>query len=124
LITGGVTVSDNAVREAYKTDGTKVKFDYVVISADDVRKGINPSDADLQAFFKNNAARYATAIPEARKIQYASFDASNLPGGKPQISDADVQAYYKRPQGPVLGEGAGEDPAHSDRGSCGLRCKS
>src|SRR5712675_902552 len=94
LITGGVTVSDKAVREAYKVDGTKVKFDYVVISADDVRKGINPSDADLQAFFKGNAARYATAIPETRKIQYVSFDASNLPGGKPQVSDADVLAYY------------------------------
>src|SRR5580692_8766060 len=94
LITGGVTVSDNAVREAYKTDGTKVKFDYVVISADDVRKGINPSDAELQDFFKKNAARYASAMPETRKIQYASFDASNLPGGKPQVSDADVQAYY------------------------------
>src|SRR5260370_10046087 len=94
LITGGVTVSDNAVREAYKTDGTKVKFDYGVISADDVRKGINPSDAELQDFFKKNAARYATAIPEARKIQYVSFDASNLPGGKPQVSDSDVQAYY------------------------------
>jgi peptidyl-prolyl cis-trans isomerase D len=94
LITGGVTVSDNAVREAYKVDGTKVKFDYVVISADDVRKGINPSEADLQAFFKSNAARYATAIPETRKIQYVSFNSSNLPGGKPQVSDADVQAYY------------------------------
>jgi peptidyl-prolyl cis-trans isomerase D len=94
LITGGVTVSDNAVRAAYKTDGTKVKFDYVVISADDVRKGINPPDFELQDFFKKNAARYATAIPETRKIQYASFDVSNLPGGKPQISDADVQAYY------------------------------
>jgi peptidyl-prolyl cis-trans isomerase D len=94
LITGGVTVSDNAVREAYKTDGTKVKFDYVVISADDVRKEINPTDAELQDFFKKNAARYATAIPETRKIQYASFDVSNLPGGKPQVSDADVQAYY------------------------------
>jgi peptidyl-prolyl cis-trans isomerase D len=94
LITGGVTVSDNAVRAAYKTDGTKVKFDYVVVSADDVRKGINPSDADLQAFFKTNAARYASAIPETRKIQYAAFDASNIPGGKPQVSDADVLAYY------------------------------
>ena len=94
LITGGVTVSDNAVREAYKVDGTKVKFDYVVVSADDVRKGINPSDAELQAFFKTNATRYASAMPETRKIQYASFDASNLPGGKPQVSDADVLAYY------------------------------
>ncbi len=94
LITGGVSVSDNAVREAYKTDGTKVKFDYVVISADDVRKGVNPSDAELQAFFKKDAARYASAMPETRKIQYVAFDASNLPGGKPQVSDADVLAYY------------------------------
>jgi peptidyl-prolyl cis-trans isomerase D len=94
LITGGVSVSDNAVREAYRVDGTKVKFDYAVISADDVRKTINPSDSELQAFFKTSAARYANAIPETRKIEYVSFDASNLPGGKPQISDADVAAYY------------------------------
>lgn len=98
LITGGVTVSDEAVREAVKTDGTKVKFDYAVVSADDVRKSINPSDAELQTFFKNNATRYAAAIPETRKIQYVSFDASNLPGGKPQVSDADVQAYYNAHQ--------------------------
>jgi peptidyl-prolyl cis-trans isomerase D len=98
LITGGVTVSDNAVREAYKVDGTKVKFDYAVISSDDLRKTINPSDVELQDFFKKNAARYANAVPETRKIEYVSFDTSNLPGGKPQISDADVQAYYNAHQ--------------------------
>jgi peptidyl-prolyl cis-trans isomerase D len=98
LITGGVSVSDMAVREAYRTQGTKVKFDYAVISADDLRKTINPSDAELQAFFKTNAARYASAIPEMRKIQYVAFDASNLPGGKPVVSDADVQAYYNAHQ--------------------------
>src|ERR1700722_8105542 len=98
LITGGVSVSDNAVREAYRTQGAKVKFDYAVISADDVRKTINPSDAELQAFFKTNATKYATAIPETRKIQYVAFDASNLPGGKPVVSDADVQAYYNAHQ--------------------------
>ncbi len=94
LITGGVSVSDNAVREAYKVDGTKVRFDYAVISADDVRKTINPSDSELQAYFKTNAAKYANAVPETRKIEYVSFDGSKLPGGKPQISDADVLAYY------------------------------
>jgi len=94
LITGGVTVSENAVREAYRVQGTKVKFDYAVISADDLRKTINPSDSELQAFFKTSQAKYATAIPEARKIEYVAFDASNLPGGKPQVSDADIQAYY------------------------------
>ncbi len=98
LITGGVTVSDNAVREAYRVQGTKVKFDYAVISADDVRKSINPTDAQLQEFFKQNATKYATAVPETRKIEYVAFDPSNLPGGKPQVSDADVQAYYNAHQ--------------------------
>jgi peptidyl-prolyl cis-trans isomerase D len=94
LVTGGVTVSDNAVREAYRTEGAKVKFNYAVISSDDLSKTINPSDAELQSFFKTNQARYATAVPETRKIEYAAFDASNLPGGKPQVTDAEVQAYY------------------------------
>ncbi|HTD96113.1 MAG TPA: peptidylprolyl isomerase [Edaphobacter sp.] len=96
LITGGVTVSDAAVRQAYLVNGTKVKFDYAVISADDLRKTINPTDAQLQDFFKQNATKYATAIPETRKIAYVSFDASNLPGGKPQVTDAEVQAYYNQ----------------------------
>lgn len=96
LITGGATVSDKAVREAYMTDGTKVKFDYAVISSDDLAKTINPSDTELQAFFNQSKARYATAIPETRKIEYIAFDASNLPGGKPQVTDAEVQAYYNQ----------------------------
>ncbi|MBN9616229.1 MAG: peptidylprolyl isomerase [Acidobacteriales bacterium 59-55] len=98
LITGGVTVSDAAVREAYRVQGTKVKFDYAVISAEDIAKTVNPSDAELQSFFETNQTRYATAIPETRKIQYVAFDASNLPGGKPQITDAEIQAYYKKNQ--------------------------
>lgn len=98
LVTGGATVSDKAVREAYMASGTKVKFDYAVISADDLSKTINPSDADLQAFFKQNAARYANAVPETRKIEYVSFDISNLPGGKPQVTDAEIQTYYNQHQ--------------------------
>ena len=94
MLTGGVNVSDKAVREASLKQNVKVKFDYVVISPEDVRKQINPTDAQLHTFFDQNKARYATAIPESRKIQYVAFDASNLPGGKPQISDADIQAYY------------------------------
>jgi peptidyl-prolyl cis-trans isomerase D len=98
LVTGGVTVSDSAVRADYMQQGTKVKFDYAVILSSDIQKTINPSDSDLQAFFKQNAARYANAVPETRKLELFSFDASNLPGGKPQVSDADVQAYYNAHQ--------------------------
>jgi peptidyl-prolyl cis-trans isomerase D len=98
MVTGGLTVSDSAVRDAFRKEGTKVKFDYAVISSADVTKTINPSDADLEAFFKQNAVRYATAAPETRKIEFFAFDPSNIPGGKPQVSDADVQAYYSQHQ--------------------------
>ena len=94
LVTGGVSVSDNAVRAQYLQNGTKVKFDYAVISGADIKSSINPSDADLQSFFKANAARYANAIPETRKIDFFNFGTSSLPGGLPTVSDADAQAYY------------------------------
>ncbi|GGG92093.1 peptidylprolyl isomerase [Silvibacterium dinghuense] len=94
LITGSVTVSDAEVRTTYIQQGTKIKFDYAVLSSDDLRKTINPTDTELQAFFKQNAARYATAVPEARKIQYFAFTDTNLPQGAPQVSDAEIQQYY------------------------------
>jgi peptidyl-prolyl cis-trans isomerase D len=94
LVAGGVSVPDAAVRDHYKIQGTKVKFDYAVVSSDDIKASIKPTDADLQTFFKQNAAKYASAVPETRKIQYIAFDANSLPGGKPQIGDAELQAYY------------------------------
>lgn len=95
LITGGVTVADNDVRDSFRVSGTKVKFDYAVVSADDIGKTLNASDSDLQAFFKSNAPRYANAIAESRKLQYFSFGVDQLPGGRPQVSDAEIQAYYE-----------------------------
>jgi peptidyl-prolyl cis-trans isomerase D len=98
LITGGVTVGDKEIRDQYRKQNVKIKFDYAVISSDDLRKQINPSDADLQAFFTKNAARYATAVPEERKISYFAFTADQLPGGAPKASPQEVQAYYNAHQ--------------------------
>jgi peptidyl-prolyl cis-trans isomerase D len=94
LIAAGVTVSDADVREAYRKQNIKIKFDYAVISADDLRKTINPSDSDLEAFFKKNAARYASAVPEQRKITYFAFTPDDLPGGVPQPSQQEIQQYF------------------------------
>ena len=96
LVTGGITVSDAEVRDYYVDQGTKIKFDYAVISANDLEKTINPTDADLQTFFKANAAKYATAIPESRKISYIAFADGQEPGGTPQVGDAEIQQYYNQ----------------------------
>ena len=94
LITGGVTVGEKEVRDDYTKSAIKIKFDYAVISSDDVRKGINPSDSDLEGFFKKNAVRYASAVPEERKITYFAFTPNELPGGVPQPTQQEIQAYY------------------------------
>ncbi len=94
LITAGVTVSDQEVRDLYRKANIKIKFDYAVISADDLRKTINPSDSELEAFFKKNAAQYATAVPEERKITYFAFTQEQVPGGVPQPTQQQIQQYY------------------------------
>ncbi len=98
FITAGVTVSDNEIRDQYRKQNIKIKFDYAVISADDLRKEIKPTDADLESFFKKNAARYSNAVPEERTISYFAFTADQLPGGEPKVSDQEIQAYYNQHQ--------------------------
>ncbi len=96
LVTAGVTVSPQEVRDSYRTQATKIKFQYAVLSADDLRKTINPTDTELEAFFKQNAARYRNADPESRSLQYVTVTDNNLPGGKPQVTQAEVQQYYNQ----------------------------
>jgi len=94
LITSGVTVGDQEIRDTYRKGNIKIKFDYAVISADELRKTINPSDGELQAFFQKNAARYASAVPEERKIAYFAFTPNELPGGAPQPTQQEIKQYF------------------------------
>jgi peptidyl-prolyl cis-trans isomerase D len=94
FVTSGVTVSDQEVREVYRKQNIKIKFDYASISPKDVRNTINPSDSDLEAFFKKNAERYAQAVPGRCTITYFAFTANQVPGGVAQPSQQQVQQYY------------------------------
>jgi peptidyl-prolyl cis-trans isomerase D len=93
-VTAGLTVSPKEAREQYLKNGTKIKFEYAVISTDDLRKSINPSDADLEAFFKKNQSRYANAVPEERTISYFAFTPNDVPGGVQQPTQQEIEAYY------------------------------
>ena len=97
-ITAGVSVGDQEVRSSYLKQNIKIKFDYAVVSGDDLRKTINPSDTELEAFFKRNSARYAHAVPEQRAIAYFAFTPDQLPGGIPQPSQQEIQSYYNQHQ--------------------------
>jgi peptidyl-prolyl cis-trans isomerase D len=87
-------VGDAEIRQSYLKQNIKIKFDYAVLSADELGKTINPSDGDLEAFFKKNAARYAQAVPEQRKITYFAFTPNELPGGAAQPGQQEIQQYF------------------------------
>src|SRR5665213_3629645 len=65
LVTAGVTVNDQDVRDTYRKQNVKIKFDYAVISSDD-----------------------------QRKITYFAFTPNQLPGGVPQPTQQQIQQYF------------------------------
>ena len=97
LITGSASVSDADIRQEFQKRYTKVKFEYAVLSQDDIRKGLHPTDEELKAFYARNQARYKDSIPEKRKIAYAFLDKSKVMG-QVQVAPEELRAYYNQHQ--------------------------
>lgn len=95
LVTGAATVSDVEIMREFDQKNTKIKFDYAVLTRDDVMKTIHPSEAELKAFYDQNKARYENSIPEKRKIRYALIDTSKIEA-QTQISQDQLQSYYNQ----------------------------
>ena len=93
MVTGAVTVSNTELEQQFEKDDTKVKFDYAVLTADQLKKQIHPSDAELKSFFERNKQTYVNSIPEQRKVSYILIDTSKL-SGQVQVSPGDLQRYY------------------------------
>jgi peptidyl-prolyl cis-trans isomerase D len=94
-ISASVAVSDADVQKEFQRQNTKVKFDYAMLTMDDVMKQIHPSDAELRAFYDKVKQRYANALPERRKVKYALVDNSKiLEQVKAQLKPEDEQKYY------------------------------
>src|SRR3954462_12167737 len=96
LVTAPVTGRDPEVRAQYLKDAIKIKFDYAVVSSDDLRKTITPPDSELEAYFSKNVGRYKNAVAEQRKVTYFAFTPNQLPGGIPQPGQQEIQTYYNQ----------------------------
>src|SRR5664279_3180793 len=97
LINGAVSVSDKDVAEEVQKQGVKVKFEYAVLTLDDVKKQIKPTDAELKAFYEQNKQQYVSSIPEKRKARYILIDTAKL-ADKISLSQAQLQQYYSQHQ--------------------------
>ena len=96
-VSGAATVSDKEVEEQVKKQDTKVKFDYAVLTLDDVKKQIKVTDVELKAFYEQNKQQYVNSIPEKRKARYILIDTARLADSIP-VTQADLQAFYNQHQ--------------------------
>ncbi len=92
-----VTVTPAEVATAYKRENTKIKFDYAVLTPDDIAKQINPTEPELRAFFDSNKSLYNNSIPEKRQVRYVVIDTNKL-AADAQVSQQDLQRYYNQHQ--------------------------
>ncbi len=95
LVQDTVTVSPSEVQRESQRQGTKVKFDYAVLTPQGLMKGINPSESELRAFYEARKASYNDSIPEKRKIRYAVADLNKLQS-EIKVSPEEIARYYER----------------------------
>ena len=93
IVAGSAVVSPAEVKQEFTKRNTKVKFEYAVLSQDDIRKGLHPTEDELKAFYTRNKATYNNTIPEKRRIEYVMLDKSRLMS-EAQVSPEDLRTYY------------------------------
>ena len=96
-VSAAATVSNKEIQEQVTKDGTKVKFDYALLTLDDVKKQVKVTDVELKAFYDQNKQQYVNSIPEKRKARYILIDTAKVAAATP-VTDADLQAYYNQHQ--------------------------
>jgi peptidyl-prolyl cis-trans isomerase D len=95
FIAGSASVSDTEIRNEFIKQNSKVKFDYAVLKQDDIKKGLHPTESELQAFYNSHKASYTNSIPEKRKVKYALIDTNKVEASV-QISQDDLRTYYNQ----------------------------
>ena len=92
LVTDGITVSPAEVQAEYRRRNDKIQIDYVVVKPADLAPTIQPTDAELTAYYTKHAGLYQ--IPERRSARYALLDLAKL-RATTTVGDDALRAYYK-----------------------------
>jgi len=92
LVSASVNVSDDEVQQEYKKRNTSFDVSYVVVSTDKLAEKIQPSDADLRAYYDAHKTDLRYLEPQ-KKIRYVFINTEKV-GSKLAISDQELKAEY------------------------------
>jgi peptidyl-prolyl cis-trans isomerase D len=91
LVTSSISVSPAEIENEFRRRNEKVQIEYALVKPTDLASSIQPTDAELSAYYNKNASRYQ--VPEKRSARYALLDLAKLRENT-QANDADLRAYY------------------------------
>src|SRR5688500_6130620 len=91
-----MTVSDAELEQEYKRRNEKVTLDVVAVLADNFKTQVNPTDAEISAYYDKNQERYR--IPDRRRIKYVRINAAELAANM-KVSKEDVERSYNEQLG-------------------------
>jgi peptidyl-prolyl cis-trans isomerase D len=92
-VTGWIQVSDAEVDQEYRRRNEKVKLDLAIFTANQYRKGITPTEAELEAQYTAHQDLYR--VPEKRRVRFLSIDAEALKS-RMTVTPQEVQARYQQ----------------------------
>jgi len=92
LLTAGIPVTQEEIRENYKKENENVKLEYVLIEDDKIELEGDLAPDEIQSFFEKNREKYK--IPEKREGEYVFFKTEDLKT-EIELTELDIEKYYK-----------------------------
>jgi hypothetical protein len=89
-IAGTAVVKPAEVSDTISQLYSKVSLQYVEVSEENIRKGLKPTEQELQTFYNANSAEYAA--PETRTVEYVKFQ---LDAKQSALKDAERNAALR-----------------------------
>ncbi len=88
LLTAGVRVSEQEIRDLFSESRQKATIEYVAFKTDDFIKEVAIVESELAAYFEKNKEKYSTG--EQRRIQFLQVPTSSLLA-KVQVAEQEIQ---------------------------------
>ena len=93
LVTDGISAGPAELQEEFVYRNQKVKLDYAFIKPEDLQAKITLSDAEINAAYEKNKAKYQ--VPEKRVVRYAIVDVNQVRQSL-QISEDQLKTQYQQ----------------------------
>ncbi|HUI85501.1 MAG TPA: peptidyl-prolyl cis-trans isomerase [Candidatus Binatia bacterium] len=92
-----VTVAEKDITREVRNEDTKVKFEYAVLTLEDIKKQIRPTDSELKAFYEQTKQQYVNSVPEKIRAKYILIDTDRM-AEQVSVTPQELQQYYRQNQ--------------------------